>query len=345
MILLCIIFGLAFRPIEPVQVVVEEEATAANEEERSRIAAEKLKNMMKLQGRLDSGIRMPSDMKFQTKASPHTWMGVSSNTRYPTAEEVFRGSSTIINAPSRRSSATAGTIKTNLTKPQYATVTEKDEEETSSTPEATEPLLEPVLRVMSRTDFTNKRHSSSTDLFARPLYREDIFFGASLARLPQYTSRTSIGYHLAVTHIPSAEEEKEEKGKCRLCPVAVTRALATLLDVSLFKSPTFVILAMSGFVTMLGFFVPFMYVQHRAKENDMSAEAVEWLVSSIGVANIVGRLMCGMVSAMPKLSPLWVTNIALTMGGVATMLSNLSFETYFQYGYCALFGLAVGKLI
>ncbi|KAJ8716545.1 hypothetical protein PYW07_003172 [Mythimna separata] len=350
MMLLCIVFGLTFRPIEPVHVVVEEETAAANEEERSKIAAEKLKDMMKLQGRLDSGIRMPADMKFHTKASPHTWMGVPNNTRYPTAEEVFRGSSTVINAQQRRSSATAGTIKSNLTKPHYATVTEKDEqEETSSTPgdqtTATQPLIGTgsVLRVMSRTDFAqNRNHASNADLNARPLYREDIFFGGSLARLPQYTSRTSIGYHLAVTHVPPAEDEKEKKsGRCRMCPVAVRRALATLLDVSLFKSMTFIILALSGFFTMTGFFVPFVYVQDRAKANHMPQQHIDWLVSTIGVANIVGRLMCGLVSSMPKVSPMWVTNIALTMGGLATMFSNFCFATWFQYGYCVLFGLSV----
>lgn len=346
MMLLCIAFGLTFRPIEPVHVVVEEETAAADEEERSRMAAEKLENVMKLQDRLDGGIRMPSDMKFHTKASPHTWMGVSNNTRYPTAEEVFRGSSTVINAQQRRSSATAGTIKSNLNKPQYPTVTEKDErEETSTTPEANVPLISPSLRVISHTDFHNRRRSSTADLIARPLYREDIFLHGSLARLPQYKSRTSIGYHLAVTHVPSPEDEKEkESGRCHICPIAVRRALATLLDVSLFKSLTFVILAVSGFFTMTGFFVPFVYVQDRAKANNMPAEHVEWLVSAIGVANIVGRLVCGLVSSMPKVSPMWVTNIALTMGGLATMFSNCSFDTYFQYGYCAVFGLSVGEL-
>ncbi|CAH0683214.1 unnamed protein product [Spodoptera exigua] len=344
MMLLCILFGLTFKPIEPVHVVVEEEAATSEEEEaeRNKLAAEKLKNMMKLENRLDSGIRMPHDMKFATKSSPHTWMGVSNNTRYPTAEEVFRGSSTVLNAQ-RRSSATAGTIKSNLgAKPAYATVSEKDEQEDSnSTPDkATQPLIGSVLRVMSHTDYSHQRRST-VDLVARPLYREDIFFGASLARLPQYTSRTSLGYHLAVTHVPSAEDEKEEKGRCQICPVAVRRALATLLDISLFKSVTFVILAISGFFTMTGFFVPFVYVQNRARENDVPAEAIEWLVSSIGVANIVGRLLCGLVSSMPKVSPLLVTNIALTMGGLATMLSNLCFDTYFQYGYCVIFGLSV----
>lgn len=348
--LLCIAFAMTFKPIEPVHLVVAEETAAVNKEERNRIAAEKLRDTMKLQGRLESGIRMPADMKFHTQTSPHTWMGVSNNTRYPTAEEVFRGSNTAVNVQHRRSSATAGTIKSNLTKPQYATVTEKDEhEDSSTTPEGTEPLIgtrESVLRLMSRQDFANERRRSSTaDLGARPLYRDDIFFGASLARLPQYKSRTSIGYHMAVTHIPSPEDVKEEKGKCQICPVAVRRALATLLDVSLFKSVTFVILAISGFFTMTGFFVPFMYVQNRASENKVPEAAVEWLVSSIGVANIVGRLLCGLVSSMPNVSPLFVTNVALTIGGLATMFSNFCFDTYFQFGYCTVFGLSVGKLV
>ncbi|XP_063891500.1 monocarboxylate transporter 3 [Helicoverpa armigera] len=345
MMLSCIIFGSTFRPIKPITVVVEEESSGDKEDER-RAEVEKVKDMMKLQGRLDAGIRMPHDMKFATRATPHTWMGVPNNTRYPTAEEVFRGSTTVINAQ-RRSSATASAIKTNLgAKPAYATVSEKDEQEDSSTtPEkqAKQPLIGSVLRVISQQDYHSQRRQSSTvDLAARPLNREDIFFGASLARLPQYTSRTSLGYHLAVTHIPPPEDPKDSKGRCRMCPVAVRRALATLLDFSLFKSLTFNILAISGFFTMLGFFVPFMYVQNRAyKSGAMENDLIDWLVASIGIANIIGRVLCGLVSSMPKVSPLLVTNIALTVGGISTMMSNISFSPYYQFLYCVLFGFSV----
>ncbi|KAG6446020.1 hypothetical protein O3G_MSEX004225 [Manduca sexta] len=348
LLLLCIIFGALFRPIKPVRVTLadqnEEDDTARRHEE----AVEKLNSMLKLHSKLDSGICMPSN--FTNKVSPHTWMGVANNTRYPTAEEVFRGSNSHLSNShlGRRSSANAGTLKNTLgNKPMFidTAVAEKDEQEDSnSNIDNTEPLIGTAVKVIPTQHHHHHHHHrrSHADLVARPMYRDDIFFGASLTRLPQYTSRTSLGYHLAVTHVPTKEDAQEEtSGKCRFCPEAVRRTLATMLDVSLFRSPTFVILALSGFFTMLGFFVPYMYVSKRAEANNMDANLTGWLVSAIGVSNIIGRVMCGLVSSMPKMSPLWLNNIALSAGGIATMMSGLCYDTVFQYAYCAVFGLAV----
>ncbi|CAG2058210.1 unnamed protein product, partial [Timema podura] len=95
----------------------------------------------------------------------------------------------------------------------------------------------------------------------KPFYRDDIFFGASLTRLPQYTSQSSISYHMSVTRLPTKLDIKEQAGENnRICTEALTRTLGTMLDFSLFKSPTFLILAVSGFITMMGFYVPFMYL-------------------------------------------------------------------------------------
>nr|CAH7732350.1 unnamed protein product [Callosobruchus chinensis] len=100
----------------------------------------------------------------------------------------------------------------------------------------------------------------------RPLYRDDIFFGASLTRLPQYTSKTSIAYNLSVTRLPTECDIAEEtKHQCKLCPEALKRVLYTMLDFRLLKSPSFIILAIGGFFTMMGFYVPYMYLVERAK--------------------------------------------------------------------------------
>ncbi|XP_045769561.1 monocarboxylate transporter 2 isoform X1 [Maniola jurtina] len=339
-ILLCVVFGALFRPIKPVRVTLADQVEEDDASRRHEEAVEKLNSMLKLHSKLDSGISMPPEMRFTNKVSPHTWMGVASNTRYPTAEEVFRGSNSHI---SRRSSATAGTLKNHLAnKPTFIAVpvAEKDEQEDSnSNIDNVEPLIASPVKFVTRDARSRRSH---VDLVARPFYRDDIFFGGSLARLPQYTSRTSMGYHLAVTHVPTQEDAQEEtSGKCKLCPEAVQRALATMLDVSLFRSPTFVILAVSGFFTMLGFFVPYMYVAKRAEDNGMSKETSVLLVSAIGIANIMGRVACGLVSSMPKVSPLWLNNIALSAGGIATMLSGLYFSDFYQFGYCTIFGLAV----
>nr|QHN70702.1 karmoisin-like [Limenitis arthemis astyanax] len=333
-VLLCIVFGSMFRPIKPVRVTLADQ-TEEDTSRRHEEAVEKLNSMLKLHSKLDSGISMPPEMRFTNKVSPHTWMGVANNTRYPTAEEIFKGSNSHL---SRRSSATAATLK-NQNKPFHfitIPVVENDEQEDSNSNNA-EPLIAEPIKVVT----SNKSRRSHLDL-ARPFYRDDIFFGGSLARLPQYTSRTSLGYHLHVTHVPTQEEKREEiSGKCKLCPEAVKRALATMLDVSLFLSPTFVILAVSGFFTMLGFFVPFMYVEERGKANFVDDSTAAMYVSGIAISNIIGRIACGMLSLTPKLPPLWVNNIALAAGGIATMISGLSYTNTCQFGFTTIYGLSI----
>ena len=67
-------------------------------------------------------------------------------------------------------------------------------------------------------------------------------------RVPQYQSQSSIAYHMSVTHLPTKQdiEEEAEQSKCNIFPEAVRRTLATMLDVSLLKSPSFMLLAFSG---------------------------------------------------------------------------------------------------
>lgn len=188
----------------------------------------------------------------------------------------------------------------------------------------------------------NSRRGSRHEV-NRPLYRDDIFFSGSLIRIPQYKSQTSIGYHLSVTHLPTKhdiEEEQEENNKCNLCPEAVRRTLSTMLDMSLLKSPSFILLAFSGFFTMLGFFVPFIYITDRATHGDMDADTAVFLVSAIGIANTIARIICGVLSSFKGINALHLSNFAITIGGIATMASGIYMTKEWQYSYAAIFGLA-----
>ena len=70
-----------------------------------------------------------------------------------------------------------------------------------------------------------------------------------------------VGYHKSVTRLSTKKDVMEEvHQECRLRPEAVRRTLATMLNMSLLRSPTFQPLALSGFITMMGFYVPLMYV-------------------------------------------------------------------------------------
>lgn len=188
------------------------------------------------------------------------------------------------------------------------------------------------------------RRNTLTDI-TRPLYRDDIFFSASLNRLPQYTSRTSVAYNLSVTRIPTRHDIEEQKNnECNVCSEAVKRTLVTMLDFKLLKSPSFLLLAIGGAFTMMGFYIPFMYLSGRAIASGINEATAIWLVSTIGIANTVGRVLCGVLSSFPKVNALFVNNAALTLGGVATLFSGFSMGEGYQFTYCVVFGLSICKL-
>ncbi|CRK96937.1 CLUMA_CG010346, isoform A [Clunio marinus] len=187
----------------------------------------------------------------------------------------------------------------------------------------------------------NSRRGSRADV-SRPLYRDDIFFSGSLAKLPQYRSQTSLGYHMSVTHVPTVkdiEEEENQASKCKICPEAVRRTLGTMLDVSLFKEFSFVLLACSGFLTMMGFFVPFIYIAERARMASIDEDTAVFLVSAIGISNTVARILCGWLSSFDGISALALNNIFITAGGIATMISGWFMQVHSQYIYTLIFGV------
>jgi MFS transporter, MCT family, solute carrier family 16 (monocarboxylic acid transporters), member 14 len=191
----------------------------------------------------------------------------------------------------------------------------------------------------------NSRKGSRQDV-SRPMYRDDILYSGSLAKLPQYRSQTSIGYHLSVTHIPTRkdiegkeqDDEISDAGKSCI-PEAVTRVLSTMLDVSLLKNYSFILLAFSGFFTMMGFFVPFIYIADRAKKAGMDENHAVFLLSAIGIFNTVARILCGWISSFQGVSALLLNNIFITAGGLATMFSGMFMEIYAQWIYTCIFGI------
>lgn len=191
-----------------------------------------------------------------------------------------------------------------------------------------------------RTTSESSARSSHTPTAFRPLYKEDAFFGGSLARLSQYTSQAhSIDYHVSVSHLPTKQDIEEER-ECQLCPEAVQRALGSMLDISLLQSPSFMLLSVSGFLTMMGFYVPFIYITDRATINGMDQSLAMWLVSTIGIANTIGRIGCGVLGSFPGSKPLFINNVALSIGGIATLLSGISTADGYLFFYSAVFGLA-----
>lgn len=116
-----------------------------------------------------------------------------------------------------------------------------------------------------------------------------------------------------------------------------------MLDLSLLKSPSLILLALSGFFTMMGFFVPFMYISKRAMAAGMEKGQATFIVSAIGIANTIARIVCGFLSSFESVDANLLSNVAITLGGVATIISGMTITPATQYTYAVVFGLAAGK--
>lgn len=245
-ILLCLITGFLYRPLKPIQVTVDEE------QEEKKIMLPIVFTKPLPEGRY----------AFSVPNSVHnTWIGASNNTQYPTAAEVFRGMGANMDRTTERRTSSSATPPTNmlasitskkleqlhraqrrssghstpehdhqqpplfnLTK-ELNTLGEADEENENDT--LIEEEIKPVSLMERRHTVSGRRpilpknkKGALTD--KRPMYRDDVFFHGSLARIPQYQSQSSLGYHMAVTRMPTQHDVEEVCGLifkvCRSCP-------------------------------------------------------------------------------------------------------------------------------
>ncbi|XP_055837911.1 uncharacterized protein LOC129906263 [Episyrphus balteatus] len=357
-ILSCALYGAAFRPIQPIQLAIAEEDSDKNQENGN--VAEKPRLLTITQKPLPEG-----RFAYSVPNSAHnTYMGATPKHHYPTASEIFRGANF-----ERRLSGTPGkgTELKNLRKSQPTTpngeshpvynlnkelTTVGENEEEAEGQNLLETEIKPVSMQARRHTVSGRRpidmHKKSntphheTHHNTRPMYRDDIFFSGSLVRIPQYTSQSSLGYHMSVTRLPTKRDILEERQKgCQLCPEAVRRTLATMLDTSLLKSPSFMLLAISGFLTMMGFFVPFIFVVRRALMAGMDEHKALFIVSAIGITNTFARIGCGLLSSFDGISPLYLNNIAITAGGLATIFSGHLINDTTQFIFAAIFGICI----
>lgn len=162
----------------------------------------------------------------------------------------------------------------------------------------------------------------------RPLNRPDVFYQGSLMNIPYYRSRNDLknaeeadlmGRRLSTHSKRRHSETKEyETTICGFVPCSqeTKETLREMLDFSLFKDPIFIIFTLSNFFTSIGFNIPYVYIVSKAKALDISASHASMLLSVIGIANTVGRIVLGYVSDNPKINRLWVYNLCLTMCGL-----------------------------
>nr|XP_034831551.1 uncharacterized protein LOC117988510 [Maniola hyperantus] len=176
---------------------------------------------------------------------------------------------------------------------------------------------------------------------SRPMYRDDVFYEGKLEKLPVYqksmmatgTSKTGLEYQLAVSRAITADDLREKKG---VFTTAARRVLATMMDPKLLRKKSFIFLCLGGFLIFVGFLVPYVFIQDRNVQAGLDPQDCLFLVSVIGGANAVGRLVLGGVAS--KIEPINVYTFAILISGTVTILSDLSLSLSYQYFYCLVFG-------
>nr|CAD7568589.1 unnamed protein product [Timema californicum] len=378
LVLNCAIFGTLFRPLEPVRVVTTREVSMKNNHSESKLSLLKRIKQERDEHRRNRGSLASVDSDKYEKSS----IRVTNNNAYTTAAEALARS--VGSLPGSRFASTHSLGMSNHhgvetgeehLKAVYEMERGEDDTMTALVHHQSQSVIRRGSKRLRTASESSSRSRKGLELSGtKPFYRDDIFFGASLTRLPQYTSQSSISYHMSVTRLPTKQDVKEQDGEnSRICTEALTRTLGTMLDFSLFKSPTFLILAVSGFITMMGFYVPFIYLTVRKQSRDlpvtlrnilavlrnilatlirvmtldraelsgMERDLAMFLVSCIGITNTIGRVMCGIVSSIPGMNALFINNTALTLGGAATILSGVSMSVTYQYAYAVIFGLSI----
>lgn len=208
-----------------------------------------------------------------------------------------------------------------------------------------------------------------------PLSRMDVFYTGSTMNLPQRMSRRGIqqdtnlinetaktpvggsrpGLYLSNVALQNLEEDAFKPGGISSrWTRGIIASLRSMLDTSLLKSVTFLILAFSGFLTLFCFFVPFAFVGALAderinnnknnnnnsssadgnNENSIDESNAQLLLVLLGLFNVIGRVLCGFVSDHPSVDPLAVSNLALILGGIATALAPLLDQLWMFALYC-----------
>ncbi|XP_022648692.1 monocarboxylate transporter 12-like isoform X3 [Varroa jacobsoni] len=197
-------------------------------------------------------------------------------------------------------------------------------------------------RGLSLASLSTERRLTQPDL--KPMLRKDVFLSASLQRIPEYRSQTNINdYHASVLHIPTLLGDDNQQKMCGCIPQSLIDALKSMLSFNLLKSPSFWILALSGFLTMMGFFIPFLYLCKAATSKGVEKDKAVVLLAVIGITNTAGRVFCGWVSDLPKVNALAINNVALIGGGIATaLLPNLLMKSFgLLCVYAAIFGFSI----
>ncbi|KAH9504477.1 hypothetical protein Btru_062878 [Bulinus truncatus] len=188
-----------------------------------------------------------------------------------------------------------------------------------------------------------------------PIARKDIHLTGSLADAEwEYTkSQEAMPQDLVVQSIESLSskgsrkiyEAPKKKGIWACLPDSARETIEEMLSVSILKDKRYWFVLAGNFSCMIGFYVPFVYVPERAILLGIDKEKAAFLLSIIGITNLVGRVLTGVVITFSRIDAVLVTIIALIVCGIMTIVCPFCYNFESLAAVSAIFGLGVAAYI
>lgn len=175
------------------------------------------------------------------------------------------------------------------------------------------------------------------------MYRKDVFYQGSLMNIPRYTSKGELSITNEERHTwqkPIIDGEEVRSFEilfvenwililfaivfqravilgCIPCSIETKHTFNEIMDFSIFQDMIFIIFTLSNFLTSVGFNVPYVFLVPLG--TSLGIENPPLLLSAIGMANTVGRIVLGYFSDKPYVNRLLVYNICLTVCGICKL--------------------------
>ncbi|VDN15009.1 unnamed protein product [Dibothriocephalus latus] len=146
--------------------------------------------------------------------------------------------------------------------------------------------------------------------------------------------------HKKVPHLP-ARAQLVLKRTCKFMPKSIWDVITTMLDCSLLKSKSLLILCLSSLIAVIGMYVPLFFVCDIAESFDIPKSQSSLLLTCYGATNAFSRLFFAWAAGQPKFNSLLATTFTLVICGLAVCIIPFWGTFYGQLTLLGVFGFCL----
>lgn len=177
-----------------------------------------------------------------------------------------------------------------------------------------------------------------------PFCKNDLFYGGSVNHIVKSNQMSSSSWdqyrHLLIQAPKSDVVHETDNAKGFLWSV-----MHKMVNVKLMFDPKFFLVGLNTFFGILGLYIPYVYLPSLAQGNlpELSVDSAGFLISIIGISNIVGKLVTGWLSDRSWMDTMLLSNLYVLLCGLAlfVMPNCTSYGAFIAisllFGFCAAF--------